>query len=331
MKIDFSKAITAPVLFMVFNRPEKTRQVFEMIRAVRPEKLYVAIDHPREGRQDDEVNCAKVKAIVENVDWLCEAHYLYHPENRGCTLAGKMAWDWLFEHEDRMIFLEDDGLVTRSFFYFCDYLLKKYEDDEQIGYISGINHGLQKKDGSSYFFTRLSPSTYAMATWRRTYCKYEYKMESYPQFRDTKEFKDSFESPFTYRFFRKIFDRYIKYGGNTYDTQMCYLVHKHRLINIVPNVNMTSNIGFDSGAHGSALMANNPLANRQRYEVVDIIECCDKTIDSDFERKYTTLRLLYGDSRFKYLIKHHTIFFMKNLFACVFRRFLVFRGRICRG
>jgi hypothetical protein len=303
MKIDFSRPIEAPVLFMVFNRPEKTRQVFEMIRAVRPEKLYVAVDHPREGRQDDEVNCAKVKAIVENVDWPCEAHYLYHPENRGCTLAGKMAWDWFFEHEDRMIFLEDDGLVTRSFFHFCDYLLKKYEDDERIGYISGINHGLQKNDGTSYFFTRLSSSTYAMATWRRTYRQYEYKMESYLSVRDTKEFRDSFESMFAYRFFRRMFDEYVTHGGNTYDTQMCYLVHRHRLLNIVPNVNMTTNIGFDSGAHGSASSANNPLANRPRFDIGEVIDPQDKSIDARFERAYTTLRLLHGGSRLEYSIK----------------------------
>ena len=304
MKIDFIKSIEAPVLFMVFNRPEKTEQVFDAIRSVRPKKLYVAMDHPRLGRPDDDDNCAKVRAIVENVDWPCETHYLYHPENRGCTLAGKMAWDWMFEHEDRMIFLEDDGLVTKSFFHFCDYLLKKYENDGQVGYISGINHGLQKNGGASYFFTRLSPSTYAMATWRRTYRKYEYKMESYPQVRDTKEFKEAFESAFAYRFFRRMFDEYVKHGGNTYDTQMCYLVHKHRLLNIVPNVNMTSNIGFDSGAHGSAASVNNPLANRPRFDIEEIVDPKGKTLDDRFERDYTTLRLLHGGSRCRYMVKN---------------------------
>lgn len=303
MKIDFAKPIEAPVLFMVFNRPEKTRQVFEAIRNVRPKKLYVAMDHPRTGRADDDENCAKVKAIVENVDWPCETHYLYHPENRGCTLAGKMAWDWMFENEDRMIFLEDDGLVTRSFFHFCDYLLKKYEDDEEIGYISGINHGLQKKGGASYFFTRLSPSTYAMATWRRTYRRYEYKMESYPYVRNAKEFTASFESSFSYRFFRRMFDEYVAHGGNTYDTQMCYLVHRYRMLNIVPNVNMTTNIGFDSGAHGSAESADNLLANRPRFDIEEIVDPQGKALDARFEREYTTLRLLHGGSRLKYSLK----------------------------
>ena len=67
--------ITTPVLFMVFNRPEKTQQVFDSIHKVRPTKLYVAIDAPREGRQDDIDNCKKVKEIVHNVDWLLKSRH----------------------------------------------------------------------------------------------------------------------------------------------------------------------------------------------------------------------------------------------------------------
>ena len=73
--------LTTPVLLLAFNRPEQTKQVFETIRSVRPKKLYVALDAPREGRLDDIENNNKVKAIVENVDWPCETHYLYQKKN----------------------------------------------------------------------------------------------------------------------------------------------------------------------------------------------------------------------------------------------------------
>lgn len=70
------KNLTTPVLFLCFNRPEKTQQVFDCIRRAKPSKLYVAIDAPREGRPDDVEKCNKVKEIVHNVDWPCEAKYL---------------------------------------------------------------------------------------------------------------------------------------------------------------------------------------------------------------------------------------------------------------
>ena len=39
------------ILFLVFNRPSITAQVFEAIRKARPPRLYVAADGPRAGRE----------------------------------------------------------------------------------------------------------------------------------------------------------------------------------------------------------------------------------------------------------------------------------------
>ncbi|GHT58788.1 hypothetical protein AGMMS50239_04040 [Bacteroidia bacterium] len=36
-----------PVLFLVFNRPELSRQVFSQIRKAQPQRLYIAADGPR--------------------------------------------------------------------------------------------------------------------------------------------------------------------------------------------------------------------------------------------------------------------------------------------
>lgn len=65
-----NKPLTTPVLLLAFNRPELTKQVFEQIRKVRPTKLYVAVDAPRDGRSDDVQNCNKVKEIVN--DAICK-------------------------------------------------------------------------------------------------------------------------------------------------------------------------------------------------------------------------------------------------------------------
>ena len=86
------KVLYTPVLLLCFNRPEQTRQVFETIRSVKPQKLYVAVDAPREGRADDVENSKKVKEIVTNVDWECETHYLFQEKNLGCSKSGVTAW-----------------------------------------------------------------------------------------------------------------------------------------------------------------------------------------------------------------------------------------------
>jgi len=50
------------VLFLVFNRLDTTKQVFEAIRKAKPPKLYIAADGARE---DKEGEAKKVKAVRE--------------------------------------------------------------------------------------------------------------------------------------------------------------------------------------------------------------------------------------------------------------------------
>ena len=40
----------APILFIIFNRPETEAVVFERIRDYRPDRLYIAADGPRENK-----------------------------------------------------------------------------------------------------------------------------------------------------------------------------------------------------------------------------------------------------------------------------------------
>lgn len=315
-----NKGIKSPVLLLAFNRPEKTKEVFECIRRARPRKFYAAIDAPREGRPDDVENCNRVKEIVKNVDWPCETHYLFHETNQGCAMAGKKAWDWIFETEDDMIFMEDDGVVSDSFFQYCQECLDKYRHDERIAYIGGVNFGLKYGD-ASYFFTRYSVSTYGMATWKRVYELYEFKLESYPDTRNTKEFRSQFLNRFerdrTYSFFDKYWqDMQNGVVRTTYDLQMSYLVRKYHMWCIYPNVNLVTNIGFDIDGTNTAVDPNSKTAQahiRPRYELETIKHPTEVEIDMGFERKMFRQRSLNNNSYLKSMLIFYLHFFYKKL------------------
>ena len=314
-----NKEISSPVLLLAFNRPEKTKEVFECIRRARPKKFYAAIDAPREGRHDDVDNCNKVKKIVKSVDWPCETHYLFHETNQGCAMAGKKAWDWLFSQEEDMIFLEDDGVVTDSFFQYCQELLDRYRDDERIAYIGGVNFGLKYGD-ASYFFTRYSVSTYGMATWKRVYDLYDFKLESYPETRNTKDFRSQFMTKFERDQFIGGFDRYYNDMKNgvartTYDLQMNYLVCKYHKWCIYPNLNQVTNIGFDFGGTNTSMDPNSleALAHiRPRFEFKEITHPQQVSIDMNFEKKMFVQRCLNNTTYWKALLRFYFSRLFKN-------------------
>ena len=60
------------VLFMVFNRPDTTKQVFEAIRQAKPRRLYVAADGQRADKAGEQKKCKEVRRIATNMDWDCE-------------------------------------------------------------------------------------------------------------------------------------------------------------------------------------------------------------------------------------------------------------------
>ena len=46
-----------PILFLLFNRPDTTEKVFNVIRKIKPKYLYIAADGPRLHRPEDKMLC----------------------------------------------------------------------------------------------------------------------------------------------------------------------------------------------------------------------------------------------------------------------------------
>src|SRR5580704_13976707 len=119
--------INTPVLFLIFNRLDTTRKVFNEIRKAHPQKLFIAADGPRANKPGEKELCEKTRQFVtKNVDWNCEVKTLFRNENLGCKVAVKGAIDWFFENVTEGIILEDDCLPNQSFFRFCAFGLNKY-------------------------------------------------------------------------------------------------------------------------------------------------------------------------------------------------------------
>ena len=64
-----------PILFIVFNRIEPTKQVFAKIKEVAPKQLFIAMDGPRKNIQGEAEKCENVRNwVLSQIDWDCELH-----------------------------------------------------------------------------------------------------------------------------------------------------------------------------------------------------------------------------------------------------------------
>ena len=235
-----------PVLIVGFNRPECLREVFERIREVRPEQLFLALDYPRE-EKSDEVQYEECKKIFDGVDWPCSVHRNYSSYNMGCRNRMVSAISWAFESVDRLMIFEDDCIPDITFFQFCDELLERYKDDTRVGMIAGCDEHFHVKElnlyGESYYFDRFA-SIWGWATWRRVWEKHDPDMAYWPEFRKRFDLMNGFFPDKRATQNRMLYtDLLFKRQAGAWAGCWATYLYKENMLCIHPRTNLISNNG----------------------------------------------------------------------------------------
>lgn len=243
-----SYQVQHPILLLAFNRPDTASQVLAKVRAMKPAKLYVAVDGAREHVATDAALVAATRQLYAQLDWDCDIHRLYSDVNKGCKLAVAGAITWFFEHEEAGIILEDDCLPADDFFPFCDEMLTRYRDDERMMNITGTNLQQGRVWGEgSYYFSQYS-HIWGWASWRRAWQHYRVDLEGYEAPEAIRQLQHIFTDAMLVQSWEEIFHN-LKAGKiNSWDYQFNMITFFRNGLCITPNVNLISNIGFREDA-----------------------------------------------------------------------------------
>mgnify|MGYP003706111367 CR=1 FL=1 len=285
--------LVTPVLLIAFNRPALTQTVFEKIRDAKPNKLYIAIDGPRENNKFDNEKIKNVYKIFENIDWKCKIFFLKRKVNLGCKFAVSGAIDWFFNNEDKGIILEDDCVPGPHFFTFCQELLSRYENNTEIQMITGNNFqdGIIRGNGS-YYFSKLT-HVWGWATWKRAWDKYDVNMSFWPKFKSSREFKDIFKLKKATNHFKSIFDAVHKGKIDTWDYQWNACIWFNEGLCVTPNKNLVTNIGFGPDATHTKDINDKYKGSRPTYKVLPLVHT-EKVIRDKKADEYVFLNSMGG-------------------------------------
>lgn len=278
----------APLLLLIFNRPETTSRVFAEIRKARPEKLFIAADGPRVNRPDDIQKCAEARDMVSKVDWPCEVKTLFRDSNLGCKKAVSSGIDWFFNQVEEGIILEDDCVPDQSFFPFCEELLERYRTDEKVMMISGFNATGEWPVPASYIFSKYT-AVWGWATWKRAWKKYDVTMSSWALPESRKIIKSALGDHRIWKIKQWTYDRLHAGLKDTWDYQWEYALLLNGGVSIVPTKNLIENIGFGGQA------THTPARERHSIPKASAIELplihpqeikIDEKYDSFFTRRW---------------------------------------------
>jgi hypothetical protein len=296
-----------PILFLIFNRPDTTKLVFESIKRIKPAKLYIAADGARKHKVGEDLLCKETRSIIDLIDWECEIKTLFRNENLGCKIAVSSAIDWFFENEEQGIILEDDCLPNESFYIYCETLLNYYASNERIMHISGNNFqdGNVRGNGS-YYFSNYN-HIWGWATWKRAWKAYNVDLSFLTETETETLIEKQFDTKKERLFWNNIFKKVINKTIGTWDYQWTYAVWKNNGLSILPNKNMIANIGFNNnGTHTSGVDILG-LSNMKTFSISKIIHPTEIEINKKAD-KYG-LDHYFNPNKFFYLYKKiiHTI------------------------
>lgn len=251
-----------PILVIVFNRLQIVKQSFECVRKIKPKYLYIASDGPRIDNKDDKKIIEGVRLEILNaIDWDCEVETLFQEQNLGCGNGVYTAIDWFFQNVEYGIILEDDCIVTPSFWEFMSEMLLKYRNDERIGMVAGTNPISLSEYVYSYCFSKYK-SCWGWGTWRRAWENMDMDMT----WRDEIPYSVLLNSGYCgkdimgWKYKLRCIDKKIV---SAWDWQWYFSLSAQNQLCIYPKVNLVSNIGNDANAthtaFGNIIIQYHPL------------------------------------------------------------------------
>jgi len=236
------------------------RILLPLVRQAGDRKVYFSVDGPRDNRPDEIIEVEKVRSLCEEFgSCFQQVEYRFIEHNLGCRRGVKSAIDWFFDNETAGIILEDDCIPDLSFFPWVDLMLERYQDNNDVGLITGTNFIESKyKPDLDYFFSSFI-NIWGWATWRRAWQSYDDSMENLETVSTYQKFKNYFLIP---RTAKNNYNSLISFKHNpidTWDLNWAYTCIVNHWYCITPSRNLVSNIGY-VGSHFSGKTEFNDLA-----------------------------------------------------------------------
>ena len=277
-----------PVLLVTFNRPEYVRRVLSVLRLEQSKELYIFQDGPRKDVSADVVNCSQVRSVIrELVDWDCTLHTFFSESNYGCGPGPAAAISWFFDHVEQGIIIEDDVVPHPDFFQYASELLEKYKDDSSVRAIGSMNVDRQRWGDGSYYFSMMNRNLCAWAAWKRAWNSFDIEMKGISRHRLSQALRKYGCGILEREYWCDRLDEVHKDGcdGKSWDMQFFMSIWINHGKGIIPNVNLSSNIGT-VGEATHAMTAGNIIDNVPTAPILPLTHPSDTMVHHEADRQF---------------------------------------------
>ena len=243
----------APIVIFAFNRPDHLKRALVALSQnieFNSSPLFIYCDGPRD--VNDFLNIQLTRKV---------ANQLSHPNktvieaqsNQGLAESVIVGVTQVVQRFGRVIVLEDDLIVERSFLNFLNRALKKYENDSKVMQVSAYMFPIPEFRGRSEALFLPNISSWGWGTWSRAWSYFDRSAANWELLLGDKAIRSKFDIAGSYEYSDMIF-RQMMGKIDSWAIRWNWSVNRSSGLVLYPPFSLVENIGFDgSGTHCGVL------------------------------------------------------------------------------
>lgn len=254
-----------PVVMIAFNRPDllsRTMRNVSLAEGAGERDITMFIDGPR--NKEDAIKQDEIERLVRSYQGILPRLKIVRREkNLGCRGNIVDAITTVINEAGRAIVIEDDILISRTFFRYMDAALIHYENDKRIWCINAFRNRYLKIPKSCLADVYLHPQNmcWGWGTWKDRWGAVDFDMKSWPAYREEPKNIEALKNV-SYLLPSML---EAQYAGRlkTWDVQCSLHIVQNGLYAIEPRYALSKNIGH--GSESEHCNADNAAISTARY------------------------------------------------------------------
>lgn len=282
----------APILISIYDRKKHLIRLIKSLQKnveAKETDLFIVSDAAYTHGHKQIVS--DVRDYVKQIDGFKNVELIAREENMGPHNSILAAINYVFEKNDRLIFLEDDNFVSENFLAYLNEGLEFYKNHYSILSISGYNYPISIKNPSSkrsYFFPAYS--AWGVGMWRERWKAINQEINFYKIGIEVKKERKQIKKKLGENAYGSISNmcRRQVYLGDVIWRYHCY---KNNMVSVFPEISKVRNHGHDGlGIHGG-------VTDRFVNQKID-----DNSKIFHFENE-----IIYNDEIYKSVLKYFSV------------------------
>lgn len=289
----------APVIVFAFNRLNVLTATIEALKAndeATQSDLFVYVDGPRPGKEGETEKVEAVRSYVKTITGFRTVTCRFAESNKGLANSIIGGTTEVISDYGRVIVVEDDLRVSRSFLRYMNQMLDLYEGDERVMQVSGYSSRLKRlKDYPYDAYLSERAHSWSWGTWKDRWETVDWQVKDFDRLASSWRMRRAFKKRGSDLF--KMLDGYMTGKNNSWYIRFNYSMHRQGRYSVQPVRSLVENDGFGADA--------THCNNYNRYKI-DFEDCHEggfnvpqrlqpvETIMTDCVRYWSFRYRLYG-------------------------------------